>query len=92
MDNKNTFRFATLVATVGLGVGLLAGGCGDGGCGDAVGSSTIALRASLVGSPHCGQCAARSEKTFPHSGHLISDMTVVLIVCGGEDINFSQYT
>ncbi len=31
MDNKNTFRFATLVATVGLGVGLLAGGCGDGG-------------------------------------------------------------
>lgn len=31
MDNKNTFRFATLVATVGLGVGLLAGGCGDSG-------------------------------------------------------------
>ena len=31
MDNNNTFRFATLVATVGLGVGLLAGGCGDGG-------------------------------------------------------------
>ncbi len=31
MNNKNTFRFATFAAALGLGVSLLAGGCGDGG-------------------------------------------------------------
>ncbi len=29
--NKNTFRFATFAAALGLGVSLLAGGCGDSG-------------------------------------------------------------
>ena len=31
MIHKNAFRFATYVATLGLGVGLLLSGCGDSG-------------------------------------------------------------
>jgi hypothetical protein len=34
----------------------------------------IISSASLVGNPHCGQWAARSENTLPHSGHFISDI------------------
>lgn len=31
MNNSNTFRFATFVAALGLGVGFLVSGCGDSG-------------------------------------------------------------